>query len=105
MLYVDIPTTGLIKPLCNVIALLYVNILTYGLTKPLFNPQDRGNPEWVMADFHQVPFNAMLASQVPALSDIVSMPGVDGFVMDIDPLYKVRVKIRIECRVHGLTVS
>ncbi|GFR80624.1 extracellular matrix protein FRAS1-like [Elysia marginata] len=50
---------------------------------------DRRNPTWVVSDFDKIPFNAKLASQAAALSDLLPMPGVDGFVMDIDPLYKV----------------
>ncbi|GFO33130.1 extracellular matrix protein fras1-like [Plakobranchus ocellatus] len=50
---------------------------------------DRENPDSTVADFQQVPFNARLISQVPSASSRESMPGVDGFVMDIDPLYKV----------------
>ena len=65
----------------------------YNLGLQKFVSQDRENPDWVVADFHQIPFNAKLASQAPSLSNIVLMPGVDGFVMDIDPLYKVSIKL------------
>ena len=53
--------------------------------------QDRENPHVMTPDFHQVPFHAQFASQNPDLSPLADLPGVDGFTMDIDPLYKVHI--------------
>ncbi|XP_035826399.1 extracellular matrix protein FRAS1 [Aplysia californica] len=50
---------------------------------------DRENPDVITSDFHQVPFQAQFASENQEFSPLSNLPGVDGFIMDIDPLYKV----------------
>uniref|UniRef100_A0A3Q3IUW6 VWFC domain-containing protein n=1 Tax=Monopterus albus TaxID=43700 RepID=A0A3Q3IUW6_MONAL len=39
--------------------------------------------------FHDVPFEAHFASDIPELQSMTAMPGVDGFTMKVDALYKV----------------
>lgn len=39
--------------------------------------------------FHDVPFEANFASDLPELQPVTDMPGVDGFTMKVDALYKV----------------
>ncbi|XP_028297014.1 extracellular matrix protein FRAS1-like [Gouania willdenowi] len=55
----------------------------------LFFLQDRKQPDVCDKFFHDVPFEAHFASDVPQLRSMVSMPGVDGFTMKVDALYKV----------------
>uniref|UniRef100_UPI0037E879D7 extracellular matrix organizing protein FRAS1 n=1 Tax=Semicossyphus pulcher TaxID=241346 RepID=UPI0037E879D7 len=50
---------------------------------------DRKQPDVCDKFFHDVPFEAHLASDVPELQAVTSMPGVDGFTMKVDALYKV----------------
>ena len=45
--------------------------------------------------FHDVPFEAHFASELPDFHVVSSMPGVDGFTLKVDALYKVSV-VRIE---------
>lgn len=52
--------------------------------------QDRKQPDVCDRFFHDVPFQAEFASDVPALQSMTTMPGVDGFTMKVDALYKVR---------------
>ena len=40
--------------------------------------------------FNEVEFDARLADEVPEFADLDSVPGVDGFSLSVDPLYKVR---------------
>lgn len=40
--------------------------------------------------FHDVPFEADFASDILELQSMTAMPGVDGFTMKVDALYKVR---------------
>lgn len=54
--------------------------------------QDRKQPDVCDKFFHDVPFEAHLASDIPELQSITAMPGVDGFTMKVDALYKVRGK-------------
>ena len=51
--------------------------------------QDRGNPDVTTKQFQNIPFNADLADDNSNYAMITTMNGVDGFVMDVDPLYKV----------------
>ncbi|KAM9446229.1 extracellular matrix organizing protein FRAS1 [Clarias gariepinus] len=50
---------------------------------------DRKQPDVCERYFHDVPFEASFASDVPELQSISTMPGVDGFTMKVDALYKV----------------
>uniref|UniRef100_A0A8C6YA37 VWFC domain-containing protein n=1 Tax=Naja naja TaxID=35670 RepID=A0A8C6YA37_NAJNA len=50
---------------------------------------DRSQPEVTDKYFHDVPFDASFASELPDFQQVSSMPGVDGFVMKVDALYKV----------------
>ncbi|XP_074526804.1 extracellular matrix organizing protein FRAS1 [Halichoeres trimaculatus] len=50
---------------------------------------DRKQPDVCDKFFHDVPFEAHLASDVPELQGMSAMPGVDGFTMKVDALYKV----------------
>ncbi|AWP07675.1 putative extracellular matrix protein FRAS1 [Scophthalmus maximus] len=50
---------------------------------------DRKQPDVCHQFFHDVPFEANFASDVPELQPVAAMPGVDGFTMKVDALYKV----------------
>uniref|UniRef100_A0ACB8E9A0 Extracellular matrix protein fras1 n=1 Tax=Sphaerodactylus townsendi TaxID=933632 RepID=A0ACB8E9A0_9SAUR len=50
---------------------------------------DRNQPEVTDKYFHDVPFDACFASELPDFHPVTSMPGVDGFIMKVDALYKV----------------
>ncbi|KAM4809143.1 extracellular matrix organizing protein FRAS1 [Rhinophrynus dorsalis] len=50
---------------------------------------DRNQPEVTDKFFHDVPFDAYFASDSPDFHSMSSMPGVDGFTMKVDALYKV----------------
>ncbi|KAL3876627.1 hypothetical protein ACJMK2_034445 [Sinanodonta woodiana] len=50
---------------------------------------DRGNPDVVDREFNKVPFESQFADENPDFLAIENMDGVDGFVMSVDPLYKV----------------
>ncbi|XP_037832589.1 extracellular matrix protein FRAS1 isoform X2 [Kryptolebias marmoratus] len=50
---------------------------------------DRKQPDVCDRLFHDVPFEADFASDVPELQSMAAMPGVDGFTMKVDALYKV----------------
>lgn len=67
----------------------YVNIKSL----PLF--QDRENPDVVQSNFQDIPFQASFASGRQELSPVLDMPGVDGFVFNVDPLYKVSLTISL----------
>ena len=51
--------------------------------------QDKRNPDVTTKQFQNIPFNAELADDNSNYAMITTMNGVDGFVMDVDPLYKV----------------
>lgn len=51
--------------------------------------QDRNQPEVTDKYFHDVPFDAHFASELSEFHLVSSMPGVDGFTMKVDALYKV----------------
>lgn len=51
--------------------------------------QDRKQPDVCDRFFHDVPFEAHFASDIPELQSMTAMPGVDGFTMKVDALYKV----------------
>lgn len=51
--------------------------------------QDRKQPDVCDDFFHDVPFEANFASDTPELQSMTAMPGVDGFTMKVDALYKV----------------
>lgn len=65
-----------------------------------FQLQDRNQPEVTDKYFHDVPFDACFASEQPDFYLISNMPGVDGFIMKVDALYKVW-----EIELHANTVS
>ncbi|KAM8885583.1 extracellular matrix organizing protein FRAS1 isoform 1-T2 [Spinachia spinachia] len=50
---------------------------------------DRKQPDVCDNFFHDVPFEARFASDVPELQPVAAMPGVDGFTVKVDALYKV----------------
>ncbi|XP_076856944.1 extracellular matrix organizing protein FRAS1 isoform X2 [Brachyhypopomus gauderio] len=50
---------------------------------------DRKQPDVCERYFHDVPFEASFASDNPDLQSMTTMPGVDGFTMKVDALYKV----------------
>uniref|UniRef100_A0A3Q3MY85 Fraser extracellular matrix complex subunit 1 n=1 Tax=Mastacembelus armatus TaxID=205130 RepID=A0A3Q3MY85_9TELE len=50
---------------------------------------DRKQPDVCDGFFHDVPFEAHFASDIPELQPMTAMPGVDGFTMKVDALYKV----------------
>ncbi|XP_078258376.1 extracellular matrix organizing protein FRAS1 isoform X5 [Rhinoraja longicauda] len=50
---------------------------------------DRNQPEVTDKYFHDVPFDAQFASEAPVFHLLRDMPGVDGFTMKVDALYKV----------------
>ncbi|XP_033757797.1 extracellular matrix protein FRAS1-like [Pecten maximus] len=50
---------------------------------------DRGNPDVIQTHFHNVAFNAHFCGDSPALAHLEDFPGIDGFSMSTDPLYKV----------------
>ncbi|KAI4572268.1 hypothetical protein MJT46_005336 [Ovis ammon polii x Ovis aries] len=50
---------------------------------------DRSQPEVTDKYFHDVPFEAHFASELPDFQVVSSMPGVDGFTLKVDALYKV----------------
>lgn len=51
--------------------------------------QDRKQPDVCDKFFHDVPFEAHFATDIPELQSMTAMPGVDGFTMKVDALYKV----------------
>ncbi|KAM3867993.1 extracellular matrix organizing protein FRAS1 [Diretmus argenteus] len=50
---------------------------------------DRKQPDVCDRYFHDVPFEAEFSSDIPELQSMAAMPGVDGFTMKVDALYKV----------------
>ncbi|XP_070544831.1 extracellular matrix organizing protein FRAS1-like [Ptychodera flava] len=50
---------------------------------------DRGAPEVVQRSFNEVPFEAHFAYDNPKYAAFTDMPGVDGFTMNVDALYKI----------------
>uniref|UniRef100_A0A480IDP2 Extracellular matrix protein FRAS1 isoform 1 n=1 Tax=Sus scrofa TaxID=9823 RepID=A0A480IDP2_PIG len=50
---------------------------------------DRSQPEVTDKYFHDVPFEAHFASELPDFHVVSTMPGVDGFTLKVDALYKV----------------
>uniref|UniRef100_H3AFZ6 Fraser extracellular matrix complex subunit 1 n=1 Tax=Latimeria chalumnae TaxID=7897 RepID=H3AFZ6_LATCH len=50
---------------------------------------DRNQPEVTDLFFHDVPFDAHFASEAAEYQSMSNMPGVDGFTMKVDALYKV----------------
>ncbi|KAL2092359.1 hypothetical protein ACEWY4_012157 [Coilia grayii] len=50
---------------------------------------DRKQPDVCDRYFHDVPFEANFASDSPEFQSMSAMPGVDGFTMKVDALYKV----------------
>ncbi|XP_043916303.1 extracellular matrix organizing protein FRAS1-like [Protopterus annectens] len=50
---------------------------------------DRNLPEVTDKYFHDVPFDAHFASELPEFQSMTNMPGLDGFIMKVDALYKV----------------
>lgn len=58
-------------------------------TCPFVLDKDRNQPEVTDKYFHDVPFDAQFASEAPVFHLMRDMPGVDGFTMKVDALYKV----------------
>lgn len=58
--------------------------------------QDRKQPDVCDHFFHDVPFEANFASDIPELQSMTAMPGVDGFTMKVDALYKVCGSLWVE---------
>ena len=54
-----------------------------------FTLQDRGDPDVIDRSFNEVQFDARLADEVPEFANLDAVPGVDGFAISVDPLYKV----------------
>ncbi|KAL4240400.1 Extracellular matrix protein fras1 [Mactra antiquata] len=50
---------------------------------------DRSSPDATSHTFQGVPFEAKFVSDSPLYSNLVSINGVDGFVISVDPLFKV----------------
>ncbi|XP_007496032.2 extracellular matrix organizing protein FRAS1 isoform X2 [Monodelphis domestica] len=50
---------------------------------------DRSQPEVIDKYFHDVPFDAHFASDLSDFHVVSNMPGVDGFTLKVDALYKV----------------
>ncbi|XP_053388167.1 extracellular matrix organizing protein FRAS1-like isoform X2 [Mercenaria mercenaria] len=50
---------------------------------------DRGAPDITSKAFQGVPFDAQFVSENPMFSSLLSIHGVDGFIISVDPLYKV----------------
>uniref|UniRef100_A0A8C7MVD0 Fraser extracellular matrix complex subunit 1 n=1 Tax=Oncorhynchus kisutch TaxID=8019 RepID=A0A8C7MVD0_ONCKI len=50
---------------------------------------DRKQPDVCDRYFHDVPFEANFASDITELQTMTAIPGVDGFTMKVDALYKV----------------
>ncbi|KAM6400753.1 extracellular matrix organizing protein FRAS1-like [Pluvialis apricaria] len=50
---------------------------------------DRNQPEGTDKYFHDVPFGAHFASELSEFHSVSSTPGVDGFTLKVDTLYKV----------------
>ncbi|XP_038060993.1 extracellular matrix protein FRAS1-like [Patiria miniata] len=51
---------------------------------------DRGDTDAVTSTFNDVPFAADFAGNTENYNAVSNMPGVDGFTMLVDPLYKVQ---------------
>ncbi|XP_069123568.1 extracellular matrix organizing protein FRAS1-like [Argopecten irradians] len=50
---------------------------------------DRGDPDVIQTHFHNVPFNAHFSGDSPDLARLEDFPGIDGFSLSTEPLYKV----------------
>ena len=55
--------------------------------------QDRGNPDATSPTFNNIPFEAEFANDNADYIEVEDIPGVDGFIMSVDPLYKVKQNI------------
>lgn len=89
------PKNSSLKNLCFFMLLLIVSTM-WVTDSHFFNPvfifpkfQDRNQPEVTDRYFHDVPFDAHFASELSDFHSVSSMPGVDGFTMKVDALYKV----------------
>lgn len=54
-----------------------------------FYYQDRGQEEVTTREFNGLPFKANFADSMSGLVQINDLPGTDGFVMSVDPLFAV----------------
>ena len=55
-------------------------------------------------EFSNVPFGACFAGDAPDLYKVEEMPGVDGFTLSTDPLYKVKViKRKLQKVIYSIT--
>ncbi|CAK8671603.1 unnamed protein product [Clavelina lepadiformis] len=74
---------------------VYGNGPQYGCIEPNKNLQhrflllDRSNRDAENRKFHDVPFDAYFASDRPEFAGMSHIPGVDGFSLKVDALYKV----------------
>ena len=75
--------------LIKVYARLNTNIF-FILYPVLYVIQDRGDPDAVDRHFNQIPFDARFISQNPEYLHMQDWGGIDGFTMDVSPLYKVK---------------
>ena len=55
----------------------------------LFYYQDRSNRDGEDRYFHDVAFDAYFASDKAEFASMSELPGVDGFLIKVDALYKV----------------
>lgn len=67
-----------------------------GFSTFLVPSQDRKQPDVCDDFFHDVPFEAKFSSDIPELQSMTAMPGVDGFTMKVDALYKVCGSLCVE---------
>ncbi|XP_074643322.1 uncharacterized protein LOC141900362 [Tubulanus polymorphus] len=66
---------------------------------------DRGSPHVIDEVFNNVPFKAKFRGNVEKLRSIEAVPGMDGFVFSIDPLYKASSGQRWHLQVIYLITS
>ncbi|XP_074649240.1 uncharacterized protein LOC141904543 [Tubulanus polymorphus] len=66
---------------------------------------DRGSPHVIDEVFNNVPFKAKFGGNVEKLRSIEAVPGMDGFVFSIDPLYKASSGQRWHLQVIYLITS
>lgn len=68
--------------------------------------QDRSAPQLTSKSFQGVGFDAQFVSENSFYSSLVSLTGVDGFVLSVDPLYKVGFLLQTSyCHSHTAYLS
>ncbi|XP_035230579.1 extracellular matrix protein FRAS1-like, partial [Stegodyphus dumicola] len=50
---------------------------------------DKNNPDATDTEFQGIPFNARFIDDLPEFSSLATIPGVDGFIFKVDPLYEI----------------